>query len=107
MPEAVNIVTGNQTANAISPTAENNAEGDSTMASGIQAVAGIGPTTLSKGMPQYRACGNQPMQMPLIRATATPRAYPARRSASECQVLSNRSARSFSRLCNTAAGLGK
>ena len=52
-PEAVSIVTGNQTASAISPTAETIAEGgETTIASGIHAVAGIGPTTLSSGIPQ-------------------------------------------------------
>src|SRR5437867_847232 len=107
MPEAVNIVTGNQTAKAMIATAENSAEGDKTIVKGIQAVAGIGPTTFSNGIPQYRAWGNHPMQMPLSRATATPRAYPPRRSLSECQVLSKRSARSSTRLCNTAAGPGK
>ena len=52
MPEAVSIVTGNQTASATKPTAENIAEGATTIASGIQAVAGIGPTIFSIGMPQ-------------------------------------------------------
>ena len=52
MPEAVSIVTGNQTASAISPAAERIAEGETTIASGIQAVAGIGPTTFSTGIPQ-------------------------------------------------------
>src|SRR5207237_9339315 len=52
MPDAVNIVTGNQTASAISAVAEIRAEDETTMASGIHAVAGIGPTTLSKGIPQ-------------------------------------------------------
>ena len=52
MPEAVSMVTGNQTASAIRPTAENVADGETTIARGIQAVAGIGPTTFSTGMPQ-------------------------------------------------------
>src|SRR5204863_10163843 len=51
-PDSVSIVTGNQTASAISAAAEKTAEGDRTMASGIQAVAGIGPTTLRIGIPQ-------------------------------------------------------
>ena len=51
MPEAVSIVTGNQTASEIKPTAEKSAEGAITIASGIHAVAGIGPTTFSKGIP--------------------------------------------------------
>ena len=52
MPEAVSIVTGNQTARATKPTAENIAEGAHHHGEGIQAVAGIGPTIFSKGMPQ-------------------------------------------------------
>ena len=52
MPEAVSIVTGNQTARAIRPMAENVAFGETTIASGIHAVAGIGPTTLRTGIPQ-------------------------------------------------------
>ena len=52
IPEAVSIVTGNQTARAIRPIAEKSVEGESTIANGIHAVAGIGPTTFSKGMPQ-------------------------------------------------------
>ena len=52
MPEAVSIVTGNQTASAIRPTAEKIAEGETTIASGIQAVAGIGPTIFRIGIPQ-------------------------------------------------------
>src|SRR5258706_1299731 len=52
MPEAVSMVTGNQTASAIIPTAENRADGETTMARGIQAVAGMGPTTFSNGIPQ-------------------------------------------------------
>src|SRR5438477_7252676 len=107
MPEAVSMVTGNQTANAISATAENIAEGDNTIASGIQAVAGIGPMIFKSGIPQYRAGANQPMQTPLTRATATPRAYPASKSLRECQVLSNNRPRSLIRLCSTPAGLGK
>src|ERR1700704_6024845 len=42
MPDAVSIVTGNQTARAIRPAAEKTAEGETTMASGIPAGAGIG-----------------------------------------------------------------
>ena len=52
MPEAVSIVTGNQTASAMRPMADKLAEGETTIASGIQAVAGIGPTTFSSGIPQ-------------------------------------------------------
>ena len=52
MPEAVSMVTGNQTARAISATAENIADGDRTIARGTQAVAGIGPTTFNSGIPQ-------------------------------------------------------
>ena len=52
IPDAVNIVTGNHTASAINAAAENMAEGETTIASGIHAVAGIGPTTLSNGIPQ-------------------------------------------------------
>src|SRR4051812_36250514 len=74
MPETVNIVTGNQTASAMTPTAEYSADGATTIANGIQAVAGIGPMTFSKGMPQYRAWRNQPMQTPVTTATAVPSA---------------------------------
>ena len=52
MPDAVSIVTGNQTASAIRPIAETVALGETTIASGIHAVAGIGPTTFSTGIPQ-------------------------------------------------------
>ena len=52
MPDAVSIVTGNQTASAIRPVADKVAFGETTIASGIHAVAGIGPTTLSTGIPQ-------------------------------------------------------
>jgi hypothetical protein len=52
IPEAVSIVTGNQTARAIRPIAEKSVEGETTMANGIHAVAGIGPMTFSKGIPQ-------------------------------------------------------
>src|ERR1041385_1204005 len=48
MPDIVSIVTGNQTARAIKPTAEKIGFGETTMASGIQAVAGIGPTTFKR-----------------------------------------------------------
>src|SRR6476620_7799066 len=51
-PDAVSIVTGNHTASAINPAADIIAEGDTTIARGIHAVAGIGPTTLSSGIPQ-------------------------------------------------------
>src|ERR1041384_1084111 len=52
MPDIVSIVTGNQTASAINPTAEKIGFGEITMASGIHAVAGIGPTTFRNGIPQ-------------------------------------------------------
>jgi hypothetical protein len=52
IPEIVSIVTGNHTERAIRPTAETAREGEMTIASGTQAVAGIGPTTFSSGMPQ-------------------------------------------------------
>src|SRR5207249_3953642 len=107
IPEAVSIVTGNQTARAMMPMAENLGEGDRTIASGIHAVAGIGPTTFNSGMPQYRAWLNQPIQTPVTKATATPSAYPARRSLREFQALSNKRARSSIRLCSTPAGPGK
>src|SRR5437868_14512106 len=51
-PDAVNIVTGNHTASAINPAADTSAEGATTIARGIHAVAGIGPTTMSSGIPQ-------------------------------------------------------
>src|SRR6266540_1814331 len=73
IPETVSIVTGNQTASAIRPTADHMAEGETTIAKGTQAVAGIGPTTFNSGMPQYRARANHPMQMPVINASTTPR----------------------------------
>ena len=72
IPEAVSIVTGNQTASATRPTAEKIADGATTMASGIQAVAGIGPTTFRIGIPQYRACGNQPIVTPVMSASTVP-----------------------------------
>src|SRR5439155_1658868 len=101
------MVTGNQTANAMMPTAEDLGEGDRTIASGIHAVAGMGPTTFNSGMPQYLAWLNQPMHTPVTRATATPSAYPARSSRREFQALSNKEARSSIRLCSTPAGPGK
>ena len=53
MPEIVSIVTGNHTASSnCVQAAENIAEGETTIASGIHAVAGIGPTTFSGSMPQ-------------------------------------------------------
>src|SRR6267143_4366270 len=52
MPEMVSIVTGNQTASATNPTAESVPDGESTIASGTHAVAGIGPTTFNNGIPQ-------------------------------------------------------
>jgi len=52
MPDAVSIVTGNQTARPIRLAAERTADGETTMASGIQAVAGMGPTTFRMGIPQ-------------------------------------------------------
>src|SRR5436190_6562818 len=52
IPDIVSIVTGNQTASATSPTADNMGLGDITIANGIHAVAGIGPTTFKNGIPQ-------------------------------------------------------
>src|SRR2546430_428176 len=52
MPEMVSIVTGNQTESAMTPPAETMAFGETTSASGIHAVAGIGPMTLRMGIPQ-------------------------------------------------------
>ena len=52
MPEMVSIVTGNQTASATSPTADKVPDGERTIASGTQAVAGMGPTTFKSGIPQ-------------------------------------------------------
>jgi hypothetical protein len=52
MPDEVSMVTGNQTARAIKPTAETNELGEITIANGIQAVAGMGPITFSNGIPQ-------------------------------------------------------
>src|ERR1043166_5024213 len=83
MPDAVSIVTGNQTASASRPADESVVEGETTMASGIHAVAGIGPTTFSTGIPQYRMEDDQPMQTPLINPTTTPRMYPLISMASE------------------------
>src|SRR5262245_36716013 len=107
MPEMVSIVTGNQTARAINPIAEAIPDGESTNASGTQAVAGIGPITFSKGMPQYRPRGNQPMQTSVTKATMTPNRYPETKSKSECHVLSKSNLRSSIKLCSTAAGPGK
>src|ERR1700704_4991663 len=107
MPEAVNIVTGNQTASAINPAADTRAEGETTIASGIHAVAGIGPIVLRIGIPQYRTMANQPIQTPLTRPNNTPRVYPLKSKNSECQVLSNKSSRSLTKLRRTAAGPGK
>src|SRR6185437_4490477 len=87
IPEAVSMVTGNQTASAISETAERSAEGKMTIASGIHAVAGIGPTIFKIGIPQYRALDDQPMMMPLISPEREPARYPPIRRISECQVL--------------------
>src|SRR4051794_33805920 len=47
------------------------------------------------------------MQMPLINPAITPSAYPPSNRTSECQVLSNKRARSLIRLWKTPAGLGK
>jgi len=74
MPDALSIVTGNQTAMAIRVIAENSADGITTIARGIHAVAGMGPMTLSTGIPQYRAGVNQPMQTPVITPAVTPKA---------------------------------
>src|SRR5438128_2130082 len=83
------------------------ADGETTIASGIQAVAGIGPTTLRIGIPQYLTGANQPMQTPLVRPITTPILYPARSRNNECQVLSNNRLRSLTKLRRTAAGPGK
>src|SRR2546430_10114318 len=101
------MVTGNHTASAINPAAETIADGETTIASGIHAVAGIGPTTLSNGIPQYRTGEDHPMKRPLIRPAITPRVYPLRSKTSECQVLSSKSPRSLIKLRMTAAGPGK
>src|ERR1700740_586256 len=101
------MVTGNQTASAINEAAETTAEGERTIASGIHAVAGIGPTTFSIGIPQYRTGEDHPMQRPLIRPAITPRAYPLNSRKSECHVLSSNMARSLTKLRRTAAGPGK
>src|ERR1043165_6308031 len=101
------MVTGNHTASAIRTAAESTADGETTIASGIHAVAGIGPITLSNGIPQYRAEPDQPMQTPLISPAITPSAYPVSNRTSECHVLSKSSARSLTMLCSTVAGLGK
>src|ERR1041385_107098 len=107
IPETVSMVTGNHTARATNPTAAQTPEGESTMAKGTQAVAGIGPTIFKSGIPQYRAWANQPMHTPVTSPTETPKVYPASSRANECQVLSNRSRASFNKLCSTVAGLGK
>src|SRR5579862_4522534 len=106
MPDAVNMVTGNHTESAINPTADSVCDGDSTMANGIHAVAGIGPITFNTGIPQYRAWANQPIQTPVINALTTPTVYPPKSRISECHVLSNRTTRSLMRLCRTPAGFG-
>ncbi len=73
-PEMVSIETGNQTASAMRKTAESpcNRLGVRIIASGTQAVAGIGPTTFSKGIPQYRAGPNQPIVTPKMSPKSTP-----------------------------------
>ena len=98
MPEAVSIVTGNQTAKAISPTAENSADGRTTIASGIHAVAGIGPTTLraafpssGRGEPADANAGDQRKR--------TPNHITAESSHNELHVLSSKTSRSSMRLC--------
>src|ERR1051326_1553449 len=63
IPEIVSIVTGNQTASAISPTAEEVPEGERTIARGTHAVAGMGPITLSRGIPQYLAMVLSPSEI--------------------------------------------
>ncbi len=52
MPELVSIVIGNHTASAISAAPEVKPVGKSIIDRGIHAVAGIGPSTFSTGMPQ-------------------------------------------------------
>ena len=103
IPEIVNIDTGNHTASATNPVAEIAPEGDSTIASGTQAVAGIGPRIFSSGIPQYRAIGNHPIQTPVTSATTTPTVYPESSSRNEYHVLSASSFQSKTRLCTTAA----
>src|SRR6185312_1844735 len=71
-PDAVSIVTGNHTASAINAAPEKNELLKTAIARGISAVAGIGPTSLSTGMPQYRTRDDQPMDTPLIRPSAVP-----------------------------------
>ena len=73
IPEAVSMVTGNQTARAINAAEEKIADGESTKARGIQAVAGIGPTTLRIGIPQYLIGADHPIQTPLTKPAITPR----------------------------------
>src|SRR5688572_7601208 len=107
MPETVSIVTGNHTARATRPIAEIFPDGDSTIASGTHAVAGIGPTTFNIGMPQYRATGNQPMPMPVTIPTTTPTTYPHTSRINECQVQSTSILQSSSKAWSTPAGLGK
>ena len=52
MPEAVSIVTGNQTASAIRAHAGDEGVGEQHHRQRDEAVAGIGPTTFRTGMPQ-------------------------------------------------------
>ena len=53
MPDTVSIVTGNQTASAIRPTAENDRRmGEMTIASGTRRWRESGRSTFSTGMPQ-------------------------------------------------------
>src|SRR4051812_25456234 len=63
-PDSVSMVTGNQTAIAISDTADSVGFGKSISAIGISAVAGIGPTSFMNGIPQYRTGANQPISTP-------------------------------------------
>src|SRR5437588_4843962 len=98
IPEAVSIVTGNQTASAINAADETIADGERTIANGIQAVAGIGPTTFRSGIPQYLIGDDQPMQIPLIKPPITPSVYPLKSKARECQVLSSKRTRSLIKL---------
>src|SRR5204863_6716515 len=63
-PDSVSIVTGNQTAIAISDTAESVGFGNSISAIGISAVAGIGPINFITGIPQYRTGANHPINTP-------------------------------------------
>src|SRR5690348_12746081 len=88
IPDALSMVTGNQTASAIRNTPAEIDCGKITSAIGIHAVAGMGPTIFSNGIPQYLALPDHPMVIPLTSPERVPREKPSTRSTSECQVLS-------------------